>query len=100
MSNLEHLIENTLVAMEDDKLCPEDIRKRIQNDINLPSTSLSVDDVWEICQYVKYTWCRNLKNKLNAQLEEARRRETMWANNYAKLLKEITDRMIELYSKE
>jgi hypothetical protein len=37
---------------------------------------------------------------LNAQLEEARRRETMWANNYAKLLKEITDRMIELYSKE
>jgi hypothetical protein len=86
--------------MEDDKLCPEDIRERIQNDINLPSTSLSVDDVWEICQYVKYTWCRDLENKLNAQLEEARRRETMWANNYAKLLKEITDRMIELYSKE
>ena len=57
MSNLEHLIENTLVAMEDGKLCPEDIRKRIQNDINLSSTSLSVDDVWEICQYVKYTWC-------------------------------------------
>lgn len=57
MSNLEHLIENTLVAMEDDKLCPEDIRKCIQNDINLPATALSVDDVWEICQYVKYTWC-------------------------------------------
>lgn len=57
MSNLEHLIENTLVTMEDDKLCPEDIRKRIQDDINFPSTSLSVDDVWEICQYVKYTWC-------------------------------------------
>ena len=62
MSYLEHLIENTLVAMEDDKLCPEDIRKRIQNDINLPYTSLSVDDVWEICQYVKYTWCRDLGN--------------------------------------
>lgn len=57
MSNLEHLIENTLIAMEDDKLCSEDIRKRIQNDINLPSTTLSVDDVWEICQYIKYTWC-------------------------------------------
>lgn len=57
MSNLEHLIENTLVAMEDDKLSPEDIRKRIQNDDNFPATTLSVDDVWEICQYVKYTWC-------------------------------------------
>ena len=45
MSSLEHLIENTLVAMEDDKLCPEDIRKRIQDDINLPYTALSVDDV-------------------------------------------------------
>lgn len=56
MSDLEHLIENTLVAMEDDKLSPKDIRERIKNDINLPRTSLSIDDVWEICQYVKYTW--------------------------------------------
>lgn len=61
MGNLEHLIENTLVAMEDDKLCPEDIRKRIRNDVNLPYTALSVDDVWEICQYVKYTWCANMR---------------------------------------
>ena len=57
MSNLEHLIENALVTMEDDTLCYKDIRERIRNDINLPSTALSVDDVWEICQYVKYTWC-------------------------------------------
>ena len=64
MSNLEHLIENTLVAMEDDKLCFNDIRKRIQNDINLRCTSLSVDDVLVICQYVKYVWCRDLENKL------------------------------------
>lgn len=61
MSNLEHLIENTLIVMEDDKLCPEDIRKHIQNDINLPLTGLSVDDVWEICKYVKYTWCADVK---------------------------------------
>lgn len=57
MSNLEHLIENTLIAMEDDKLCSEDIRECIKNDINLPNISLSVDEVLEICQYVKYTWC-------------------------------------------
>lgn len=100
MGNLEHLIENILAAMEDDTLCGEDIRERIRNDINLPNTSLSVDDVWEICQYVKYTWCRDLENKLNAQLEEAHRREIMWANNYATLLKEVTDKLMESGSKE
>ena len=45
LSNLEHLIENTLVAMEDHTLCNKDIRERIKNDVNLPYTSLSVDDV-------------------------------------------------------
>lgn len=100
MGSLEHLIENTLVAMEDDTLCGKDIREQIRNDINLPNTSLSVDDVWEICQYVKYTWCRDLENKLNAQLEETQHQRTVWANAYATLLKEITDRMIESYSKE
>ena len=54
MSNLEHLIENTLMAMEDD--C-NDIRGHIKNDINFPYTSLSVDDVLEICTYFLYTWC-------------------------------------------
>ena len=57
MSNLEHLIENTLVAMEDNALCSKDIRERIKNDVNLPYTSLSVDDVLEICTYFLYTWC-------------------------------------------
>lgn len=56
MSNLEHLIENTLMAMEDDALC-NDIRESIKNDVNLPYTSLSVDDVLEICIYFMYTWC-------------------------------------------
>ena len=57
MSNLEHLIENTLVAMEDNTLCSKDIRERIKNDVNLSYTSLSVDDVLEICTYFMYTWC-------------------------------------------
>jgi len=57
MSNLEHLIENTLVAMEDNTLCYEDICKRIKNDVNFPYTSLSADDVLEICTYFLYTWC-------------------------------------------
>jgi len=73
MSDLEHLIENTLVDMENDKLCFNDIRKRVQNDINLRCTSLSADEVLEICQYVKYVWCRDLENRLNAQYKEARK---------------------------
>lgn len=86
------------MAIEDGKPY-NDVILGIKMDINFPACNLTEQEVWEICQYVKYTWCRDLENKLNTQLEEAHRRETMWANNYAKLLKEVTDRMIELYNK-
>lgn len=57
MSNLEHLIENTLMIIEDNTLCNKDIREHIKNDVNFSCTSLSVDDVLEICTYFMYTWC-------------------------------------------
>ena len=57
MSDLEHLIENTLMIMEDNTLCNKDIREHIKNDVNLSCTSLSVNDVLEICTYFLYTWC-------------------------------------------
>jgi NADH pyrophosphatase NudC (nudix superfamily) len=34
---------------------------------------LSADEVLEICQYVKYVWCRDLENRLDAQYKEARK---------------------------
>lgn len=55
---LENLIENTLVAMENDKLCFYDVCKRVQNDTNLRRTSLTADDVLVICQYVKHRYER------------------------------------------
>lgn len=99
MSNLEHLIENTLMAIEDGRPY-DDVILGIKMDINFPACNLTEQEVWEICQYVKYTWCRDLENKLNAQLEEAQHKCTTWANAYATLLKEITDRVIESYDKE
>ena len=99
MSNLEHLIENTLMAIEDGRPY-NDVVLGIKMDINFPACNLTEQEVWEICQYVKYTWCRDLENKLNAQLEEAHRRVIMWANNYATLLKEMTDKLIESDSGE
>ena len=69
MSNLEHLIENTLMAMEDDALCSKDIRERIKNDVNLSYTSLSVDDVLEICTYFLHTWCGACENRNGGKAE-------------------------------
>lgn len=86
MSDLENLIENTLVTMENDKLCFNDVRKRVQNDPNLRRTSLSADDVLVICQYIRHRY-----GVENAQYKEA-------------LIKEIQEdynnRMQEKYKEE
>ena len=57
MSDLEHLIENTLVRMKNKELSAYQIKQEIVNDPNFAGTNLSVDDIWEICQYIMYTWC-------------------------------------------
>lgn len=72
IKELEAQVE-AFVAMENDKLCFNDIRKRVQNDPNIRDTSLSADDVLVICQYVKYVWCRDLENRLGTQYKEARK---------------------------
>lgn len=51
MSCLEHLIENGLIALEKHADNWEEIMK---NDVNLPHTNISIEDLWEICQYIKY----------------------------------------------
>lgn len=56
MSNLEHLIENGLIAME---CCHgyNDWHDHIKDDPNWDNVSVSIEDLWIICQYVIYTWC-------------------------------------------
>lgn len=61
MSNLEHLVENGLVALENG-CSHEDWIKEIENDLNWNDClRLTIDDLWEICQYVYFDWIADLK---------------------------------------
>lgn len=58
MSNLEHLIENGILAME--TYNPNEWYQHMQKDLNwLGNEHITIDDLWTICQYVVYTykWC-------------------------------------------
>ena len=55
MSNLAHLIENTLIAMERDEL---DILEHIRNDVNFDNCPLTEEEVYDICEYVYYTYTK------------------------------------------
>lgn len=63
MSDLEHLIENTLVRMKNKELSAYQIKQEIINDPNFAGTNLSAADVWDICQYIMYTWCAHCHEK-------------------------------------
>lgn len=56
MSNLEHLIENGLIAMEH---CGgyDNWHDHIKDDPNWDNVWVNIEDLWIICQYVIYTWC-------------------------------------------
>ena len=56
MSNLEHLVENGLGILENG-YSSEEWFNRMSADINWEYVeNITVDDLWEICQYVFYTW--------------------------------------------
>lgn len=54
MTNLEHLIENGLEAIK--TLEREDWLRFMVKDINLQETDIMLSDLWEICQYVQYSY--------------------------------------------
>ena len=56
MSNLEHLVENGLGILENG-YSSEEWFNRMSADINWEYVeNITVDNLWEICQYVFYTW--------------------------------------------
>jgi len=56
MSNLEHLIENGLCRLDEGKSYRE-WREIMQEDCNWKGNeNITIDNLWEICQYVIYTW--------------------------------------------
>lgn len=56
MSNLEHLIENGLCRLSEGKSYRE-WREIMQQDCNWEGNeNITIDNLWEICQYVIFTW--------------------------------------------
>lgn len=56
MSNLEHLIENCLVNIDNNKSY-ETIMAHLSVDPNLEGSGITADQCWEICSYVYFKWC-------------------------------------------
>lgn len=68
MSNLEHLIENGLCRLDEGKSYRE-WREIMQEDCNWDGNeNITLDNLWEICQYVIYTW--DLEKENNDLLKE------------------------------
>jgi len=56
MNNLEHLIENGLCRLSEGKSY-RDWREIMQQDCNWEGNeNITIDNLWEICQYVIFTW--------------------------------------------
>lgn len=53
MTCLEHLIENTLDNFSKRKSLQE-ICDRIREDVNLPGSGITVEQCYEICQFIFY----------------------------------------------
>ena len=67
MSNIEHLIENALTAMEEN---PNDTYQAfaeamsdMRNQYMLKEVSISKNELWAIAQYIFYTWLPNVGYK-------------------------------------
>lgn len=58
MTNLEHLIENTLINFQNKKSI-EEIKELIERDINLEDSGITKEQCYEICQYVWNDWILN-----------------------------------------
>ena len=56
MSNIEHLIENAIIAVEEDKTF-EDFNSAERNKMMLRMVCACADEIWEIAQYVVYSKC-------------------------------------------
>ena len=76
MSNLEHLIENGLCRLSEGKSY-RDWREIMQQDCNWEGNeNITIDNLWEICQYVIFTWDSE-KTRLNPQ-EHVEQKKGFW----------------------
>lgn len=79
MSNLEHLIENGLCRLNEGKSYRE-WREIMQQDCNWEGNeNITLDNLWEICQYVIFTW--DFNKRMDA-IEPVNSLSPTWDNLY------------------
>lgn len=83
MSNIEHLIENAIIAVEKDKTF-EDFNSAERNKAMLRKVCACADEIWEIAQYMVYYKCMFCDKKQAKEKGE---------NQTASEWKKITDRI-------
>ena len=70
MSNIEHLIENTLVYLEKNpKASYVDVVDHIKKDINYGENYIDARDICYICLYVRFVYIRSLWSDINADIK-------------------------------
>ena len=83
MSNLEHLIENTLNFLtQNPKATYIEIISNIQHDTKYVGSYIDAEEICHICFYVRFMYLRSLLFQINADIKEA--------TGYAKNIK-LTD---------
>ena len=69
MSNLGHLIENTLIFMEQNPQATyDDIIAFIKKDVNYLNNYIDARDICEICLYVRYSYMRSILSEINSEI--------------------------------
>lgn len=67
MSNLEHLVENGIIVME--QLPASEWEECLLKDPNWEGVnSITIDDLWTICQYVVYTYKYNILDTIEEKI--------------------------------
>lgn len=97
MSNIEHLIENAIIAVEKDKTF-EDFNSAERNKAMLRKVCACADEIWEIAQYMVYYKCMfcDWKQKMvfsKCMFCDKMQVEEKWENQTVSEWKEIEDRI-------
>ena len=76
MTNCEHLIENALMSMQKARNERTDVYEAFQDEMNsshnkamLREVCVTKKELWEIAQYIMYTYEVDIKNDLEAEIE-------------------------------
>lgn len=71
MSNAEHLIENAICTIERGESF-EDFAADSHNQIMSETDGVKLESVWDMAQYVIYTYCKHLRDVAKEAMKEVR----------------------------